>query len=339
MLDSRTGKYALRGLDPAQDDTGYYFPDIFVDAFAVHAEGPGAPPRDMPEGRRFSVEESKALIVGALAGFDPAMAQQAREILATALAREGGPAAMPFNAAAHDGNPYLKSDYRLAVAEGSRWNLALVEPGQARLMRCLPAASPQREIMPGFFDPANPHDQAVIEFHFDGTIDAVAYMAHELGHAMADDCQRAAGNSFRDNPVHLAETQAYLVQHIVYDALRGHDDPAVAQAAEAHYRATMAGIRGGLADVETLHGRPMSLLCARALLLQLQGQDDETRHRAAMMLMGGEGPVAISQIFEAAGVQTADDLARLARASWQDAAPPEPPPASGMKPAHSMGQG
>lgn len=317
----------MPGQDPARDNAGYYFPDVVVDAFVTQEKDGGAaepaamPPTGTAAGRRFSVDESKALIVAALNGFDAEMGLRAQEILATAQVRDTGVAVTAFNVAADD-NPFLKSDYRLDVAEGSRWNISLVEPGQARLMRCLPADSPQREVVPGYFDPANPHSHAVIELHFDGTMNGVAYMAHELGHAMADDCQREAGNSFRDNPAHLAETQAYLVQHIVYDALRRHSDPGVAQAAQAHYAATMEENRAGLSDVTVLHGRPMSLFSARALAVQLQEQDDNTRNRAAMMLMGREGRVDIGDVFMAAGVETPEALARLARTALQ-VMPPE----------------
>lgn len=45
-------------------------------------------------------------------------------------------------------------------------------------------------------------------------------LAHELGHAMADDVQRDNQHSFRDFSTGEMEEQAYFVQHIVSQHLK-----------------------------------------------------------------------------------------------------------------------
>jgi hypothetical protein len=79
----------------------------------------------------------------------------------------------------------------------------------------------------------------VIDFDYDGTVAAVVYLAHELGHALADESQLKAGHSFRDNPVHMQEVQAYVVQHIVLDQLREHSDPSIRAAATSQFSSDM----------------------------------------------------------------------------------------------------
>ena len=55
----------------------------------------------------------------------------------------------------------------------------------------------------------------------------MVYLAHELGHALADDIQQENGRSFRDYSWDEQEQQAYFVQHIVSRHLTetlGHDE-------------------------------------------------------------------------------------------------------------------
>lgn len=91
------------------------------------------------------------------------------------------------------------------------------------------------------FDHNKDNDFSVIDFEYDRSIHSVIYLAHELGHAIADDYQLASRHTYRDNPKHMAETQAYLVQSIVTAALQTHPDPEIAAAAQHHFTDELAG--------------------------------------------------------------------------------------------------
>lgn len=74
---------------------------------------------------------------------------------------------------------------------------------------------------PDFTEQINAGDKAVIDFKYVGTPESVKYLAHELGHALADDIQRENGKCFRDFSVDQLEQQAYFVQSIVGHHLNG----------------------------------------------------------------------------------------------------------------------
>jgi len=75
------------------------------------------------------------------------------------------------------------------------------------------------EYGPNFTTQENPNDFAVIDFEYHGTPESVVYLAHELGHAVADDIQRENGFSFKDFSVYDMEQQAYFIQNIVSEAV------------------------------------------------------------------------------------------------------------------------
>ena len=60
----------------------------------------------------------------------------------------------------------------------------------------------------------NTTGQAIIDFAYHGTPQSVIYLAHELGHAIADDIQNKYGRSFKDFSVDELERQAYFVQNM-----------------------------------------------------------------------------------------------------------------------------
>ncbi len=341
MLSKKTGAYAYAGLPAGADAQSVYFPDAVVAPFAAEAAGikPAGGLGDLGDAatRRFSLAESKALVIEAMTAFDPRLGQKAAEILKTAH-YSGGDADLQVEAEyralayddsyPHDGgdNPYLAADHKLNVPEGARWDIRPVPAGQCQLMRCLPAESPQQEYDMGgagkFYDPANPHKQAVIEYQFDGTIDAVVHMAHEMGHAIADDYQREAGHSYRDNPQHMQETQAYLTQHILYDHLRRHPDRTIAQAVDQHFTVTMAGSLRDMSDNERLHVRPMGLLTALGIVDHLKEQDLRTKQRTSETLLGRQGPKGINEVLATAGIERAGDMEKLARTAIRHATEP-----------------
>lgn len=65
---------------------------------------------------------------------------------------------------------------------------------------------------PNFTRQDNPEDYAIVDYEYLGTTESVIYLAHEVGHAIADDMQRERGLSFRDFSTDQLEKQAYFVQ-------------------------------------------------------------------------------------------------------------------------------
>lgn len=257
--------------------------------------------------RRFTLEESKELIFAALDGFDKNLGKKAQEILQTANYNGGEAdkqAEAQFRNMAYDDsipdtpNPFLNKDHKLELNDGSRWSLKPVPPGQCRLQRVFPAGSEQNE-----YGPANPNPYAVIEYQLDGTIDGVIYMAHELGHAIADDYGHEAGMTYRDNSAHLLEMQAYLSQHIVYDYLKNHSDPTIADAAKRHFAATMTYNLQDLPDRQAMDDRPMSILTTLGLYNHIKAQDSDAKKDASETLLGRNGPKNINEVLAVAGVE------------------------------------
>jgi hypothetical protein len=195
-------------------------------------------------------------------------------------------------------NPFLESDYELNINEGTHWNLQPVPPGQCQLMRCLPAESEKSQ-----YDPANPHPYAVIEFQYDCTIDSVVYMAHEIGHAIADDYGLEAGHTYQDNPSHIKEMQAYLVQHIIHDHLQNHTDPSIADAASSQFKSTMRKSIQDLPDNSGMEERPMSLLTSLGFYNHIKDMKVEDKRQASENLLGRHGPKNINQVLAEADIK------------------------------------
>lgn len=101
-------------------------------------------------------------------------------------------------------------------------------PKDIRQMQCQPA---ETEDNPGKF--------AVVRLDYDGTINDAVYLAHEVGHAIADEMVRKAEFKHDDTKAHMHEIQSHLLQHAMYDHLSKHDDPAVRQGAEKHFALEM----------------------------------------------------------------------------------------------------
>ncbi len=140
----------------------------------------------------------------------------------------------------------------------------------------------------------------------------VAVLAHELGHAIADDNLREAGYTYRDKKRHMEETQAYFVQHILYDYLARHEDPGISDAARQHFTATMMENIHDLGNPSRLHVRPMGLLASLAIFKNLQEQDQQTRNRVSAMLLDREGPKTINEVLATAGIEYESDMKKLA---------------------------
>lgn len=142
-----------------------------------------------------SLEQAKDVIITALDQFYPELAERAASVL-------------------H--NP-------------ERLNIVEVEEPKTNMMQCRPAGLTIADLqaagmhIPDFSEQFGPHftrqdnsaNHAIIDFEYDGSPRAIVWLAHELGHAMADDLQRENGHSFRDFSSGEMEEQAYFVQHVV----------------------------------------------------------------------------------------------------------------------------
>ena len=68
---------------------------------------------------------------------------------------------------------------------------------------------------PNFTERGNTREHAVIDYEYLGTPNSVIYLAHEIGHAIADDIQREKGLTHKDFTSDQQEEQAYFVQSIM----------------------------------------------------------------------------------------------------------------------------
>ncbi|PZO82634.1 MAG: hypothetical protein DI626_09965 [Micavibrio aeruginosavorus] len=68
---------------------------------------------------------------------------------------------------------------------------------------------------PNFTERGNIREHAVIDYEYLGTPNSILYLAHEMGHAIADDIQREKGLTHKDFKWPQQEEQAYFVQSIV----------------------------------------------------------------------------------------------------------------------------
>lgn len=74
---------------------------------------------------------------------------------------------------------------------------------------------------PSFTNQKKSEELAIIDYEYDGSQSSVVYLAHELGHAIADDIQNERGARFSDFTPAEAEEQAYFIQNI-YSHYTGH---------------------------------------------------------------------------------------------------------------------
>jgi hypothetical protein len=355
MLNTKKEKYASSEFPGRDDAGGYYFADSVVDPFVEKVRDivPAAFERHRAssefvwvknanvadispgsDGRRLSLEQSKALVIEALEKYDPALGAKAKNIL---------------------------NSNRLQTASLSE----------------IPPERTAREC----YDP----DTRTIHYErLNGSINDPVMLAHELGHAIADDYIREHGLTDADQKKHMVETQAYFVQHILYDHLRQHPDQDIATAATRHYTATMSRniynmavslaaadaqkeINAGRSvDMEAelrrtlglhadeyawwsdfvrervdaaaaaardtatesgkrkealknldeearyLHERPMSILAAGALYEQVKNKDAGVRRRTAEALFSRQGPKDICEVMAVAGVERKEDMKNIA---------------------------
>lgn len=144
--------------------------------------------------------QAKNIIIAALDQFDPELATRAANV--------------------------LYNDERLNIVE--------VAEAKTNMMQCRPAGVTMEDVKaadmyipdfserfgPHFTRQDNPTDHAIIDFEYDGSPRSIVWLAHELGHAMADDLQLQNGHSHKDFSAGEQEEQAYFIQHIVSQHLK-----------------------------------------------------------------------------------------------------------------------
>lgn len=134
-----------------------------------------------------------------------------------------------------DFDTILGARAREIFANGHRLRITEELEQRTGMMNCLPAGITIQDLKDRdmYFDFVEPFDngifiehnadgsEAIINFEYTYSADSLCYLAHEIGHAIADDIQRACGLSFRDFSPHELEKQAYFIQSIV----AAHIDP------------------------------------------------------------------------------------------------------------------
>jgi oligoendopeptidase F len=146
------------------------------------------------------LESAKNIIITALDEFDPELGTRAAEI--------------------------LLNDEQLNIVE--------VKDAKTNMMQCRAAGTTIEDVKaagmyisdfahrfgPHFTHQDNPTDHAIIDFEYDGHPRAIIWLAHELGHAIADGIHIENGRSSKNYSGAEHEEQAYFVQHIVSQYLK-----------------------------------------------------------------------------------------------------------------------
>lgn len=297
MLKTKTEKYAHPAADHYEVAHGSYFPDDVVDGFNIpHSKKswemtpikPPTQPVDYIE-PTITLDQSKDIIISALKEIDPALGQKADEIL-------------------NDRN---------------RMNVHEIEHGKSGMMACRLAettledlAKRGMDMIPpqfaaDFAELANPNSYSIIDFQHGGTVDSTVYLAHELGHAIADDYQREAGNNHADNPFHMQEIQAYLVQTVVRNKMMESPDGNVAHAAKKHFadeiNDNITALKTSLDEKSlSVHGRPISLLVASGITEKLK-ELSSAKH-AIETVLGRNGSKNINETLATIGIERESDF-------------------------------
>jgi hypothetical protein len=132
-------------------------------------------------------------------------------------------------------NPDLGTRAAEILYNEERLNIVENPSQKTGMMQCRPAGLTEEHLKandmyfsdykerfgPSFTEQENSEDFAIIDYEYDGTQNSVVYLAHELGHAIADEIQNERGKDFSDFTPAQAEEQAYFIQNI-YSHYTGH---------------------------------------------------------------------------------------------------------------------
>lgn len=166
----------------------------------------------------------------------------------------------------------------------------------------------------------NPGDRAEIDLDYDGTIHALVYWAHEIGHALADDIGQEAGFTYKDTPLNTDEIQGYYGQIILYDGAKNQDFPRISEAVEQHFQETLTlyaeEMEVYLNDPsQKKSDRPAQFLSAVAIYQAAKNSSPETRNNITSTVFGANGPKTPEELLELAGITSQQELLRTAKAT------------------------
>lgn len=302
MLKEKTDKYTHSAVNQHESQHGFYFPDEIIEGFSqvignIDLLKPSINSNSYNE-PFIDLEYSKKLIINALHDFSPKLGEKASQI--------------------------LNDDKRMNIQIMS----SPIEAGQVQMMRCRPAELTMDDLknrgmdqIPPDLEEAfpmsiNPNDYSIIDFQYDNTINSTIYLAHELGHALADDYQREFGNTYRDNPIHMEEIQAYFTQNIVRNSLKAFPDPDIAEAANQHamneFSNNIDDLKLSLAtESKEIHGRPISLITSAGIINTLENAESTHANRnlyVSQVLFGNYGPQGINKTLAVIGIERTKDL-------------------------------
>ncbi len=319
-LSRAAAQYLPEGKDAVKEDD--LFPDSVVAPFiAAVKAAPPQPAAGKSPSPVFTLEESKSLILAALGEFSPALGQKARDVFndgfdkAVAASRKDG----------------FKVHWDNVADPDSRWRIEQVRAGKCKMMRSRAAGS-----TPTAFDPGNPGVKAVIDYQFDSTLDTVVYLAHELGHSIADDnLQKGGTYKAGDNKGHMQETQAYYVQNIFYGYLQKHaaelekNHAGFSAALKTHLHETLEPNISLLREenVARLHSRPMGILAARGVYNVAEKAAPEEREKITSAIMLENAPTDIVDVLATAGIRNAAQIEGFAQSAVASAVAQRPAPA------------
>jgi len=283
MIRTESVKYQNNTFNEYEVEHGELFPDAIIDAVKMlYGQRKDLITPEINTHTPIPIEDAKAMIIESLTKFDSGLGQRAEKIL---------------------NNP-------------NRMNL-----NEEGAMHCIQAGVTKHHLQQkGMWDMddksspdiINDKPYATIHLDYDGTINSVIYLAHELGHAIADDIQVERGNNFLDNPAHMEEVQAYFIQHIVRMDLEKNENPEIAQAAKAQYAQEFNQYKSyyetATGDNDTvLHGRPPAFTIASAIAERLTNAPN-LREYGSQVLLGAYGPADISKTLAVSGIERLENV-------------------------------
>ena len=208
MLDASTHKYSYR-LPSTEDSEGYYMPQVVIDSVLSETK-PIA--KELFENRLRSERLGDA---------SPSLSRH-RVLITEPRVSIDLSKNLVINAFQHF-DPALGEKARKVFDDVKRLKLEQVPLGEAG----------GHNSITGTED--NPNPYAIIHYRYDNTISDAVYLAHELGHLIADDLAVQSGMHPKS---HMFEIQGFLTQNILYDYLINHQpDGELQEAAREHFNA------------------------------------------------------------------------------------------------------
>lgn len=205
-LDTKTIDYAYPYLPWQNDEGGFYFPDFSIHPFIDEAI---SVTKRIFERHLETQESLSPLNRHRLLIAEPNLSwEESCNLVIEAFT---------------DFHPKLGEKAKEVIQNQNRWKVKKTSIGEAK--GCCHPANCETNSTP----------YAIIEYEYDETINDAVYIAHELGHLIADDFMNKAGFSYSDGKRHMNEVQAFFTQHILYAYLSKHPDTRLKQVGQSHF--------------------------------------------------------------------------------------------------------